>query len=370
MKLTYGSSRSGIALMMVMICVTVLGAMAALFAYSMKVESRLAMNANAEADFYPVAQSAVDYCKAVLSAAMTCPEEPFDPQTGVWGPTMTCSNELLSLIQPTVDMGRGRKFSWKMRDLESKANINTADQMMLEQATRLLGVDAGEASTIIDSILDWIDRDDSPRISGTESDYYETLDPPYIAKNGYIDDISELLLIKGITPEMYGVSGMVPPPPPPSLREQLQMGFEEEYAQRAVLKDLFTPISSGQININTASAEVLQLVPFIDEATAQRIIYCRNGQDTGVPVPFRNPGEALTCAQVNPGVIGQITRYFTVRGRTFEAEIEVECSGVKRYYYAVLARNNQRDIQVLSFYWKQTPPKKEEMYVSTYAGTR
>ncbi len=357
MKIIAAPKSSGIALMMVMICVTVLGVMAALFAYSMKVETRLAMNANAEAEFHALAQSGVDYCKAVLAASMNCPEEPFDAETQVWagGTTSLCSNELLTMVQPTVDLGRG-KFTWKMVDLERKANINLADPPMLEQAMRLLAVDAAESAGIVASILDWIDRDKNPHVNGTESDYYESLDPPYQCKDGYMDDISELLLVRGVTPELYGVAGLTAPPPPPSLREQLRMGFEEEYVQRAVLKDLFTPISSGQININTASAEVLQLVPFIDEATAQRIIYCRSGQDTGVPIPFRNPGEALNCAQVNPTVIQQILRYFTVRSSTFEAQIEVEINGVKRYYHAILARRNQRDIQVLSFYWKLNPP--------------
>ena len=110
MKTSRPTSRSGIALIIVMICITVLGSMAALFAVAMKVETRLAMNAKAEAEFYPLAQSAVDYCKAVLSASMSCPEEPFDAETQVWagGTTSICSNELLTLVKPTVDLGYGK----------------------------------------------------------------------------------------------------------------------------------------------------------------------------------------------------------------------------------------------------------------------
>ena len=42
-------------------------------------------------------------------------------------------------------------------------------------------------------------------MGGAESDYYQSLDPPYYAKNGPIDELSELLLIKGIrdAPELY-----------------------------------------------------------------------------------------------------------------------------------------------------------------------
>jgi type II secretory pathway component PulK len=363
MKPASRPTQSGIALVVVMICVTVLAGLAAGFAYSMKVETRLARNARAESDFYPLAMSAVDYCKSILAASGSCPEEQFDAETQVWaGGTMSaCSNNILAMVKPTVELGPGR-FTWKMTDLERRANINTAasDQMMLDQAMRLLGVDAGDSGAIIASIMDWIDPDKNPHVSGTESDYYESQVPPYKAKDGYMDDLSELLLVRGVTPELYGLEGALPPPPPPEFRDDI--GFDEAPAQRATLKQLFTTLSTGQININTASAEVLQLVPFIDENIAQRIIWCRNGQDTGVPVPFRNPGEALNCAGMNPTIIGQIQNRFSVRSSTFEVHIDCEIDGIHRQYYAVLRRNNPRDIQVLTFHWKLTAPNN--------AGTR
>ncbi len=355
MKIYFAPSRSGIALIIVMICVTVLSMLAAGFAYSMKVDNKLARNANADANFYALGQAAVDYCKAVLAASMSCPEEPFDADTQVWagGTGSTCSNSMLGMVQSTVDLGYGR-FTWKMTDLERKANINTADEMLLDRAMNLIGVDPGDSGPIIGSILDWIDRDDNPHIGGTESRYYETLDQPYQAKDGFIDDLSELLLVRGVTPELYGLPGQTPPPPPPSFKDRL--GFPEQPVQRATLKELFTPISTGQININTASATVLQLVPFIDENIAQGIIMCRSGQETGQPTPFRNPGEALLCAGLNQQIVGQIQRYFAVRSSTFEVHIDAEIGGVKRQYFAVLRRNSPRDIQVLTFHWKLNAP--------------
>lgn len=351
MKVKTSSASAGIALIIVMICVAVLAMLAAAFAYRMNVENRLFRNANAEANFYALAQSGVDYCKSVLIATAGCPEEVWQGQF-----QGTCSNSLVDLVRDSgykVDLGYGR-FNWSITNLEAYANINTADQLMLDQTMRLLGVDPGEAGAISAAILDWIDRDKNPHLNGTESDYYESLDPPYKAKDGFMDDLSELLLVRGVTPELYGLEGAVPPPPPPSMQDEI--GFNEPPVQRATLRQLFTPISSGQININTASAEVLQLVPFIDENTAQRILWCRNGQDTGQPVPFRNPGEALNCAQVNPQVIGQIQNRFIVRGITFEVHLDCEIDGIHRQYSAILRRNGPRDIQVLTFHWKLTKP--------------
>ncbi|MDF1743678.1 MAG: type II secretion system protein GspK [Gimesia sp.] len=55
------------------------------------------------------------------------------------------------------------------------------------------------------AILDWIDEDDETRTYGAESDYYETLESPYFAKNGPLESLDELLLVRDITPEMlYG----------------------------------------------------------------------------------------------------------------------------------------------------------------------
>ncbi|HNQ74153.1 MAG TPA: type II secretion system protein GspK [Verrucomicrobiota bacterium] len=354
MKTSPQSPQAGIALIIVMICITVLSILAAGFAYSMKVETRLARNAKAEADFYPLAQSAVDYCKAVLVASAACPEEPFDAETQVWagGNLSSCSNSVLDFVQRTVDLGYGR-FTWKMVDLERYANINTADPALLEQAMRLVGVDDGDSGGIVAAILDWIDPDQVPHVNGTESDYYESLTPPYRAKDGWIDDLSELLLIRGITPEMYGLES-APPPPPPELRDQI--GFAAPPVQRATLRQLFTPLSSGLINLNTASAEVLQLVPFIDENVAQQIIQCRSGQNLGFPTPFRNPGEGLLCAGLNQAVVGMIQNRFTVRSTTFRVEIDAEIDGIHRQYYAVLRRNSPRDVQVLTFYWKLNKP--------------
>lgn len=62
---------------------------------------------------------------------------------------------------------------------------------------------------IIDCIYDWVDSDDTRSSQGAETfDYYSTLSRPYKAKNGPLDSIDELLMVKGITPELfYGRGG-------------------------------------------------------------------------------------------------------------------------------------------------------------------
>ena len=60
----------------------------------------------------------------------------------------------------------------------------------------------GMTIEIADAILDWIDDDDEPREYGAEIDFYSTLTPPYSPQNGPLKTIEELLLVRGITPDM------------------------------------------------------------------------------------------------------------------------------------------------------------------------
>ena len=128
-------------------------------------------------------------------------DQPWATGSGFLGPT----NAPIAEVQNPFTLGHGT-VTWKITDLESKFNINSPEpilQQVLPQALTLMGVAPGEATPIVNSILDWIDPDDQTHVEGAETEYYQSLTPPYAAKNGPIDDISELLLIKGITPEIY-----------------------------------------------------------------------------------------------------------------------------------------------------------------------
>jgi type II secretory pathway component PulK len=357
------STHSGIALIIVMISITVLSLLAAGFAYSMKVETKLAQNSNSEQELYWLGRSGVEYARYILAAQMGISAEPYDSLNQKWagGPGGVAStNSVLADIQMSdVPLGNG-KFSIKIIDLERKVNINTANEEMLEQAFRLIGVDAGEIGTLSAAILDWIDVDEGTRINGAESDYYQGLTPPYNAKNAPLDDLSELFLVRGISPDIFwgGVASNHPP-----ARMQVKLG--STYASGGLnndpavfpvgLHDLFTPLSSGRININTASATALQMIPFVDEALAAEIIKMRAGPDgadgTEDDTPLLNPGE-LVNAGLNNQVVGQITRVCDVRSKTFEVTVDADISGYRRQFIAILGRNSRTDIQILSFYWK------------------
>jgi general secretion pathway protein K len=359
MKTTVQRAPAGIALIIVMICITVLSILAATFALQMKVETKLAMNASSETELTWLGRSGVELARYVLAQQLTIAQEPYDSLNQKWaggpGSLMTSNSPLDNISLDNYQLGNGQ-FSVKITDLERKLNINIADQPVLEQALRLVGVDAGDIPTIAGSILDWIDADDNTHIGGTESDYYQTLDPPYFAKNKPMDDLSELQLVRGVTPEIFW-GGVATNHTPAAFQNKLGLVRQgpQELGYPVGLSDIFTPLSSGRLNINTASLTTLQMIPQVDENIAAEIIRLRSGPDsadgTEDDTPFRNAGE-LVNAGLNRQAVGQISRFCDVRSRTFEVQVDAEIAGYHRHFVAILGRNSPRDVQVLSFYWK------------------
>ena len=346
--------REGIALVIVMISIFVLTMLAGGFAYSMKVEMRLARNANSEAQLEWMGRSAVEKARWILSEQLKIAQEPYDGLDQVWAGGsggIGTSNSALANVQLNLQTRDGSaKFT--IIDLERKLNINVANEAILQQALTLAGVDAGESTPIVNSILDWIDPDDKSRIQGAETDDYQNYwpDHPYAAKNGPMDDLSELLLVKGMTPELFWGIG--------STNYQM-LGFNPASRRNAApiytvgLTNLFTTLSSGRLNINTASAEVLQVIPGLTPEMAQGIVSAREGESDpmGLTGPYRSVDQVRRVPEVNIMVAQALRQFCDVRSRTFEVNVDAEINGYHRKFVGVLGRNNQRDVQVLKFYW-------------------
>ncbi|HWQ92671.1 MAG TPA: general secretion pathway protein GspK [Clostridia bacterium] len=356
MRIVTASTERGIALVIVMISIFVLTMLAAGFAYSMKVETMLARHANDETELQWIGRSGVEYCKWLLALQAGCPAEPYDALNQTWaggagGPCST--NGPLSEIQQEIEIGNG-SFTWKITDLDRKANINSAGQGILERAFMLMGGDAGDMTSLVNAIIDWIDQDDKTSIEGAESNDYESLDPPYQAKNGPIDDITELLFVRGITPELFWGPASTNSPPNAFL-EKLNRSTRNELPTFSVgLVDLFTPISSGKINVNTASAEVLQLIPGVDAMIAEAIVAGRQGEydPSGLTGPYRTIQEVGRVPEVNMMVRRQIEQFCDVRSLVFEAQVTAKVGGSSRTFHAIIVRPTPRDCQVVNFYWK------------------
>jgi len=120
-------------------------------------------------------------------------------------------------------------------------------------------VEDGTAREIIDSLIDWIDTGDGDGEEeyGAEDSYYQSLTPPYSCKNGPVESIDELLLVKGFTREiLYGTEDK--PPLAPLLS---------------------TVISDGSININSADILLLQaLAPGLSKTISENMVDYRENE--------------------------------------------------------------------------------------------
>ncbi len=107
----------------------------------------------------------------------------------------------------TTDDGKKEKY-YGLQDEERRININALtfqNYNILSALITILGFDEQTARTIAYSVLDWKDEDDSPvdLTYGAEDDYYGSMAKPYQCKNRPFDSVEELLLVRGMTQELY-----------------------------------------------------------------------------------------------------------------------------------------------------------------------
>lgn len=112
--------------------------------------------------------------------------------------------EELQYYRDGYGLGRG-KLAYHLVHTPSALDL---DEMGQNDWHRLFEVACGmeegtERTELVDRIIDWIDGDDIARASGMEEEDYQRLDPPRHVKNGALDSPEELLLVHGITPELF-----------------------------------------------------------------------------------------------------------------------------------------------------------------------
>ena len=230
---------------------------------------------------------------------------------------------LPKLPRSHVQLGPG-EFSYRITDEEGRLNVNAGQRGLLDRLLTTLGVDKQERDVVTDSLEDWRDANDTHRINGAESDYYLELPVPYRSRNSPIQDISELLQIKGITPELY-------------------YGHED----RPGLVDLVTARGRGTININTAPKLVLQAAGLSD-AEIDDVLQSRAVNPYASP-----PTRGATGA-------GGRTR-FSVNSTTFRIEAEGVIAGEPRARLLAIVQRTvgpQTGVPVLTVYtWRPLPPR-------------
>jgi general secretion pathway protein K len=82
-----------------------------------------------------------------------------------------------------------------IQDLSGILRLNLLDKTLARNVFDQLGVSDHEVRTFLDSLADWIDKDDLKRLNGAESDYYRSIKQAG-PRNAYLQTLSEVDNIK------------------------------------------------------------------------------------------------------------------------------------------------------------------------------
>lgn len=122
--------------------------------------------------------------------------------------------ELVELQDPFVYAAGGASITAELSDATNCFNLNALGELEIDDERGpgallyldllgRLGFSESEAEGLADSLGDWIDADQDPRLSGAEDYYYAALRQPYRTSGHPLAEVSELRAIQGYTQEVY-----------------------------------------------------------------------------------------------------------------------------------------------------------------------
>lgn len=108
-----------------------------------------------------------------------------------------------SVVSPVSEQSSGgdRPFRFGLEDESSKLDLNWLARESKDGRAQLMHL-PDMTVALADSLLDWIDSDDTPREFGAERNYYFSRGDTVLPPNEEIQDLSELLNVRGVTREM------------------------------------------------------------------------------------------------------------------------------------------------------------------------
>jgi general secretion pathway protein K len=307
------TSERGFALVAVMLVLALLAVVVTEFAFSARLEASMVRAYRDRVQARHLAEAGVQQAiREILNQSQVAALDE-DGQLVFYRalPGQTTPVRLPALPRTRVGFGPG-EFSYRISDEAARIGVNGAGPDRLERLLAALEVERPQRDIIKDSLQDWRDVNELHRVHGAESDFYLRLPGPHRARNGNLQDVSELLQIRGVTRELYaGVDG------------------------RLGLGDLVTTLGVTAVNLNTASPLVLKALG-LSEAEIADVVRTR------VRAPY-------------PSVPGRFAgRGFTVGSSSFRIEAEgVVAGGARRRVAAVVQRGGNQggrlDVAIVSW---------------------
>ena len=291
--------RNGFVLVVVLCMVIIL----AIMLFGFNAESRMNLRA---VDDYKKSEQALNCARAGLNIAVAAIRGTADIHTNKTLQSFLLGENTFDVADGTCSITiveeSGKLNVNLLKDKNGRLNRTRADQLLrLIDLLNRQHLDHSRISYgLVSSIIDWIDNDNQVTFlafikhenSGAESSYYGRLEPPYKCENRPLRTTEELLLVKGVTPQVF-----------------------------ECMHDYVTVYGDGKININYVPKLVLEsLSEKMNPALAQMIIDRRKSK----------PFDSITELRDVPGMTDSI--YYAIK--------KAAAVGTTGQYYYVTSRGN------------------------------
>jgi general secretion pathway protein K len=319
----------GVALILTILIISLIVAVTLQFNTSMRSDLHAAVNLRDGIELGCIARSGFQCALAVLYEDAN--DNEFDSLHEAWAYTKAISSYSASIFE------EGR-FVVEITDLSGRIQINNLVELVagkwdynLKQKQLLkrflsseeFDLESEDVDDIIDAIKDWIDQDDNQTEFGAENSYYQSLEPSYSCRNGPFRELEELLLVKGITKELfYGTT------------------------EKPGISNYLSVYGDGRININTADPLVLaSLHDDIDEERAQEMVAYREDEENVLSIDTWYQ-DALGTREIiiDTGLITIESTYFEISSEGFKETMSKRVTGT------VERKRKEKTLTILS--WK------------------
>jgi len=279
-------NESGIALMMTLWIMVLLIAIVTEFSFTMRTEVNITRNTKEDVQAYYLALAG--YNRAI---GEIIENQNYWLQDGrlFFGKAPSIRSEMGDIYEErrpikreAIPLGPG-SFSYTIETESSKANINYIQRGEWKERLKNSGVeDENLIDTIINGIEDWKDKDTDlhrdTSMPGEDEDYLSEevymdekgLEYPYESKDGNFDCVEELLLIRGMTPEILygsGYSEMWTT----DLDDNGETNYQEQEEGYTGIYDQLTVYNLRGVDINLASRETLEAMAPYNRAAMKRL---------------------------------------------------------------------------------------------------
>ena len=228
-------------------------------------------------------------------------------------PAVERDDPILSFYNPETDEGYDVELISEGGRFNINAILQSEDTVLLRSLFIDWGLDLDTAQALVDALADWVDADDEVRLNGAEYEWYEAqgrINQPF---NRPFYDLSEMRLVRDM-----------------DLVEALRPDW----------RNWFTIWSSGLLDVNEASADLIAVAAEVSVEQAAAIPEIVNGPDgilgTEDDQPFQDVAQALAIIGVNTEARPDIAARFTVGDTTTRVVSTGYASSAKRRITAVL----------------------------------